>query len=158
MGRACVAALGVCIAGAAGCAANEAAAPAAAEPTGMKLESREPATIEEAQAQLEQARAQLPGAAAFVSTTPAAEAGGVPGPTGGGVTTQSTTETALPDTSSKRRELQRCGNACGAMQSMRHAVDAICRMAGESDARCTDARRTLKDSETKVAGCGCPAP
>jgi len=135
VGRACFAALGMCIAGASGCAANGAAAPAAAEPAGMKLESHEPATIEEAQAQLEQARAQLPGA----SLTPSTPATGASAESGPG-------------------ELPRCGNACGAMVSMRHAVDAICRMAGDGDARCTDARRTLKDSETKVAGCGCPPP
>jgi hypothetical protein len=44
------------------------------------------------------------------------------------------------------------------MSSMRRAVEAICRMAGDADARCTDARKTLKDSEAKVAGCGCAAP
>jgi hypothetical protein len=41
------------------------------------------------------------------------------------------------------------------MSSMRRAVDAICRLAGESEQRCIDARATLKTSETRVAGCGC---
>lgn len=133
----------VALAGTWGCAANEAAAPAAAEPPARKLESREPATIEEAQAQLEQARAQLTGASVGRSTPDTS------------ATTESTTGGAGAATQSGGGP-PACGNACGAMVSMRHAVDAICRMAGDSDARCTDARRTLKDSETKVAGCGCP--
>jgi hypothetical protein len=155
IGRACVAALGVTLAGAWGCAANEAGAPAAAAPTGMKLESREPATIEEAQAQLERARVQLPGPLA--STTPDTTATTESAPGAAGAATQSTEGPTAPSATRLADERQhRCGNACGAMISMRHAVDAICRMAGDTDARCTDARRTLKDSETKVAGCGCP--
>jgi hypothetical protein len=131
LGTVRVAALCVCAAGAWGCAANEAASPAPAAPA-ASFDAREPATIEEAQAELERARAQLPGWAG--PATPS------------GPHRQLETE---PD---------RCGHACGAVTSMRHAVEAICRMAGESDARCTDGRRTLKDSEAKVATCGCPAP
>jgi hypothetical protein len=123
-------------------AAPATAPPAVNEP---KEESREPATIEEAQAAFERARAQLaggaaagPGAAGKAVTT-ALEAGG----------TTSSTEPGPPPP---------CGNACNAMGSMRRAVEAICRLAGESDARCTDARRTMKDSEAKVVGCGCPPP
>jgi hypothetical protein len=119
------------------------------------FESREPATIEEAQAQLERARAQLPGWAP--PTTPVTGAS-VETPGAGG-----TTQSAESGPSTVPREVDtepqhRCGNACGAMTSMRHAVEAICRMAGEADARCTDARKTLRDSEVKVAGCGCPPP
>jgi hypothetical protein len=131
------------VASAWGCAANPAVAPAPAAPA-VKEESREPTTIEEAQAQLERARAQLPGPPSFGSTTATTGASAESAPAGGATPT---TESPPPS---------RCGNACGAMSSMRRAVDAICRMAGETDARCTDARRTLKDSETKVAGCGCP--
>jgi len=125
-----------------GCAANEAAAPAPAAPA-AKEESREPTSIEEAQAQLERARAQLRGQAPLAPTTATTGAAAESAPAGG----------ATPTAESPP---SRCGNACGAMSSMRRAVDAICRMAGETDARCADARRTLKDSETKVAGCGCP--
>jgi hypothetical protein len=123
------------VAGVWGCAASPAVSPVAPAPA-VTLESREPTTIEEAQAQLEQARAQLPGAPVDRST-PATTATPDSATGGAGATTA-------------------CGNACGAMVSMHHAVDAICRIAGDADARCTDARRTMKDSETKVAGCGCP--
>jgi hypothetical protein len=119
------------------------------------FESREPATIEEAQAQLERARAQLtaPVVPAAPSTTVTTQS-----TPGAGAATESTGGPSGPSTSLSDAQTPRCGNACGAMVSMRHAVDAICRMAGDGDARCTDARRTLKDSETKVAGCGCPPP
>ena len=121
----------------------------------MKLESREPASIEEAQAQLERARAQLAGG---TPATPDTRATGVTVQTtpGAGATTESTGGPTPPSAAPGRDAQGRCGNACGAMTSMRHAVDAICRMAGDTDARCTDARRTLKDSETKITGCGCP--
>ena len=138
-------------AGAWGCAASPAAAPSAAEPA-MTRELREPATIEEAQAQLERARAELPGAHSVGPPTPT-----TPTQSGAGAAAESTTRADVSGSTQKAAE-SRCGNACGAMSSMRRAVDAICRMAGDADARCTDARKTLKDSEAKVAGCGCPAP
>ncbi|MGD0524610.1 MAG: hypothetical protein ABSE49_05685 [Polyangiaceae bacterium] len=132
-----------------GCAAGPSPEPAVSAPavTGAKEESREPATIEEAQAQLERARAQLAGPSP--EKGPAA-AGGAPVP----VTTESAPAGATQSAESPPGP--RCGNACTAMSSMRRAVDAICRLAGETDARCTDARRTAKESEAKVAGCGCP--
>jgi len=153
-----MAALGVSAAGIVGCAAGPAAAPAAAAPE-RKLELREPATIEEAQAQLEQARAQLSGGVTVAPTTPTATGAAVapePGPSG--ATSTPGGPAAPADATSASESQHRCGNACVAMTSMRHAVDAICRMAGETDARCTHARKTLEDSETRVTGCGCPAP
>jgi len=48
-----------------------------------------------------------------------------------------------------------CALPCHAITSMRRAVDAICRMAGEKDARCVAARKTLSDDEARVAPCGC---
>lgn len=131
------------LAGVAGCAASGAVAPAPKE--AQPATEREPATIEEAQAQLDRARTDLgtaPGWAAGPSTAT------TPGAT---TTSESTTGAAGP---AAPREAA-CASACRAMSSMRRAVDAICRLAGQADPRCTDARRTLKDSEAKVAGCGC---
>ncbi len=48
-----------------------------------------------------------------------------------------------------------CVTPCKAIASMRRSVDALCRLAGETDARCIDARGTLERSEQKVARCGC---
>jgi hypothetical protein len=131
--------------------------PRAAEKSGV-LEP-EPATIQEAQAQLERARAQL-GAGAGA-------AGGLGAARGTGSVTSATTtteaptsrvEAAPPAASASADEGGRaaaCMTPCRAIASMRRAVEAICRMAGAQDTRCTDARKTLGDSETRVAGCGC---
>ena len=151
MGWAFVSALWVSLAGIAGCAA-EAAAPGAKEPRALR-EPAEPSTIEEAEAQLERARAELGGTTVAPITPATGTATTESGPGASGTTPAGPPP---PSASTFSKQEGRCGNACGAMSSMRRAVDAICRMAGESDARCTDARRTLKDSETKVAGCGCP--
>jgi hypothetical protein len=111
-------------------------------------EEAEPATVEEAQAQLGRA----------VSELRAVTLGG----TGGGAGSQPTTtgiaggETKSAETPAADRPADaRCVTGCRAITSMRRAVAAICRLAGEQDGRCTDARKTLGDSETKVAGCGC---
>ncbi|WP_394825228.1 hypothetical protein [Pendulispora albinea] len=49
-----------------------------------------------------------------------------------------------------------CSTPCRALTSMRRAVEAICRLAGNADARCTDAQKTLAASEQRVASCRCP--
>jgi hypothetical protein len=121
----------------------------AASPAKNAVETeQEPTTIDEAQAQLERARAQLqasgagPSSAATTATPSVA-----PPPTAAGGETAG----AQPPTNP-------CATACQAIASMRRAVDAICRMAGQDDARCTGAKKTLGDSETKVASCGCAGP
>lgn len=52
----------------------------------------------------------------------------------------------------------RCDRVCSALGSMRRSVGAICELAGEEDARCSDARGRLDGAERRVAdsGCGCP--
>jgi len=142
-------ALGACLVGAWGCAASPTAPPAAPEPSAEAL-STEPTTVEEAQAELERARAELGGTpvaplAAATGTTTAAAEGGTP----------KTEAARAPSPSPVAKQEMRCASACRAMTSMKRAVDAICRLAGESDGRCTDARKTLRDGEAKVAGCGC---
>ena len=137
--------------------AGEAKAPAkAAEP---ESPSREPTSIEEAQQQIERARADLSGAAdkkleydkdsmAPPPTSPGAGAG------------SSSTTTAKP-TTAPREETGRaapadsCSQSCRALSSMRRAVSALCRMTGDEDARCSEAKRTLEQSESRVAACHC---
>lgn len=52
-----------------------------------------------------------------------------------------------------------CRRVCVAIASMRRSVDAVCRLAGGDDDRCSRARSTLDRSEGRVrdAGCGCPS-
>lgn len=51
----------------------------------------------------------------------------------------------------------RCRRACSALGSMRRSVAAVCRLAGEDDARCERAQGVLDRSEERMtdAGCGC---
>jgi hypothetical protein len=152
-----------------GCAAEIApATPAKSVESTPAREEAEPATLEEAQAQLGRALAQLRGVAP--GTPPVAGqppiVGGAGGTATGGTTTTTTTgpaptataateaSKAGPTTADQAAD-SRCVTGCRAIASMRRAVAAICRLAGTEDTRCTDARRTLGDSETKVAGCGC---
>jgi hypothetical protein len=52
----------------------------------------------------------------------------------------------------------RCESACKAFASLRRAADGVCRLTSESDARCTKARAIVKQSESRVAACGCQEP
>jgi len=120
---------------AAGCAAVGAGAPEA-----KSVMEPEPTTVEQAQAQLERAHEQIEGA----PSPPATPGGGAvaPAPVAPSEATQQTGGSA-------------CATACRAITSMRRAVDAICRIAGTADARCTAARKTLSDDEARVVPCGC---
>jgi hypothetical protein len=51
--------------------------------------------------------------------------------------------------------VHRCASPCRAITSMRRAVVALCRMTGDEDRRCVDAKRTLADSEKRVTSCSC---
>ncbi len=49
----------------------------------------------------------------------------------------------------------RCPNACKAMESLRHAADAICRLTSPTDQRCSHAKDVVKTGEKRVSVCGC---
>ena len=134
--------------------AAEARAPAAqaAEP--------EPTSIEEAQDQISRARDRLASASTGAQPSkpgggaPAADAARPPPPTVQSPGGESTSE---PSASKAARSLDdgRCSSPCRALASMRRAVTALCRMAGDTDTRCLDARRTLADSEGRISPCSC---
>ena len=109
-----------------------------AEPPGP-----EPTTVEEAQSDIDKARAELlappaapPPAADAAPTTPSAGA-------------------ANKASEESKTESSSCQSPCRAIASMRRAVTALCRMTGDEDNRCLDAKKTLADSETKIRPCGC---
>jgi hypothetical protein len=119
-----------------GGAAPEAASPstpAAKSPDESRSTTAEPGSIEEAQTQIATARAQLggDGGPSRPAAPPAADSAARPG------------------------AQDRCGGPCRALSSMRRAVTALCRMTGNDDARCADAKRTLIESEGRVAPCSC---
>jgi hypothetical protein len=148
-----------------GGAAPEAAAPGAKSPESARSASPEPGSIEEAQAQIASARAQLGGDTGPSRFAPAPGAAPSPmSPVSPSLTPPRSTSPAAPPaadsstasgTSGAGGGDDRCASPCRALASMRRAVDALCRMAGNDDARCTDAKRTLIDSEGRVAPCSC---
>ena len=127
----------------AGCGGARAGNEAPAAPASTLVEA-EPATLEEAEAELARARAALgvtdgDAPPAIAESTPAPE----PAPMDRGEATTAT------------KEEDGCVSTCRAIGSMRRAVSAICRLAGDADARCEDARKTLTSSEQSVASCRC---
>lgn len=132
--KASLLALSCVVAGCGGAATPEARV--AAEP-----ESRvepEPTTVPEAEAQIARLEEELGGRAAKAEaprTQP-------PAPTQDHAPAESTPGTA-------------CVTPCRAVASMRRAVEALCRMTGETDARCVRARHTLAESVDRVRSCSC---
>lgn len=50
---------------------------------------------------------------------------------------------------------ERCVNACKAFASLKRAASAVCRLAGDTNARCKRAQTIVQDSEARVAVCKC---
>lgn len=141
-----------------GAAQREPTAPATAPPPSSiaahEAEGRAPETVDEARAAIERARRDIdalsPGgpsdAPAAAAQSPAAEA-----------------PTAQPAEVAGRAEARpgsgaassSCARACSALASMRRAVDALCRMSGDADASCVDAKKTLDSSTARAARCAC---
>jgi exonuclease VII small subunit len=49
----------------------------------------------------------------------------------------------------------RCTVVCEAFASLERAAQAVCRLVGDSDERCTRARQLVEDSRLRIAACGC---
>jgi hypothetical protein len=125
-----------------GCAASPGAKKA------MEPEGPAPSTIEEAEAELSRARTSLEG-------PPASQPVPSQAPQGGVVQPSPPPPPMAPAPRVEARETSTCETPCRAIASMRRAVSTICRLAGEEDARCTNAREVLKSNEKRVASCGC---
>jgi hypothetical protein len=134
-----------CVFGAAALAACAAAGP---KPS-LGPETKEPTTLEEAEAQLAGAKSQLEAARPAMGPAPTTTAT-MPAPPTSTAEPVAPTQEPTPNAGGGA-----CVTPCRAIASMRRAVGAICRLAGETDAKCTDARRVLGESEARVAQCGC---
>jgi hypothetical protein len=108
------------------------------------VQEPEPTTVEEAQAQLDRAKQQLGGA-------PAAGAAAADAPSRG----ESKTGASGATPNAESPPPSPCASPCHAIASMRRAVSAICRIAGDADILCEGAKKTLADSESRVKTCGC---
>lgn len=82
-------------------------------------------------------------------------------PRGGGATqqratTSKSTRGAAPRAASPMADNEsRCATACKAFASLQRAADAVCRLAGEDDARCAHAKKLVDENSRRVAQCGC---
>jgi len=117
----------------------------------------EPRTIEEAQTRIDVATRVIQASTTLAQTAKPQEPGTPPttppSPKGLGAEPGWGADT---DTSARESRSQSpCDTSCRAIVSMRRAVAVLCRLTGEEDSRCTDARRTLAESEQRVAACGC---
>jgi hypothetical protein len=119
--------------------------------------SSEPRTVEEAQDQIARARAELAGATGQKREFAPPPASPPPPPP----VAPSTTPASRPADAAAKAQAESGANAdtcqspCRALASMRRAVVALCRLTGDDDARCLDARKTLTESEARVASCTC---
>jgi hypothetical protein len=108
----------------------------------------DPSTVEEAQDQIARAKAELgTGTKRFAEPPPAPPP---PPPT-----TQPKTPSDAKAESSSTANADPCVSPCRAIASMRRAVGALCRLTGDEDTRCSEAKKTLADSETRIATCAC---
>jgi hypothetical protein len=147
----------------ASCAANAPAMSPRQAPVGP-----EPRSVEEAQADIDRWGAQL-----GIAPPPAPPASGAAGtasgpstapdrpaaaqPSAPPMTTQSSSESvsASGEERGASEPPSECVMPCRAIASMRRSVAALCRLSGEDDPRCVNARKTLEEGERRVARCGC---
>lgn len=131
----------------------------------------DPVSVEEAQARIERARLSLAGNGGLSAPATGAAPSTPPAPAGADSSTrQAPTKSAEPSKASSTKkpgvdspqptetahEIEdRCTSPCRALVSMRRAVTALCRMTGDTDTRCVDAKKTLTDSEGRVSPCSC---
>ncbi|MCC6644136.1 MAG: hypothetical protein IT374_01010 [Polyangiaceae bacterium] len=154
-----------------------AACGAAPRPAGAPQKEPPLSTVEEAEAELSRAEASLPeGADGEEKARPVGErpkdAAAPPATPMGGVAQPATTPSPPPapakTTSDRARDDEEapraeaaeppptpCQTACRALASMRRAADAVCRLAGATDARCDSAQRRVDAATARVAHCGC---
>jgi hypothetical protein len=144
--------LAVACGGAERAPAQSAPSRAAPPPGQPELAPKEPETVEEAQAQIERARAELAsGGASAEPASPTADTPLAPA----APPTRPSTPPAKSSAVTEEPGGGACQSPCRAIASMRRAVTALCRMTGDTDARCEGAKRTLADSEQKLARCSC---
>jgi hypothetical protein len=109
----------------------------------------EPRTVQEAQDRIARARDELE------ATTPTADAKAAPADA---PAAPPPTSAAPPSASSVAESVHdTCGGQCRALDSMRRAVEALCRMTGDGDSRCSLARKTLSASMSRLSPCKCEA-
>lgn len=129
-----------------GAQSKGAAAPEAPASTEAQA-APEPTTLDDAKAQLERARAELLGEGA-TPAMPAEPGPATPSEGADAAETEAGADVAPGSASA-------CRTTCRAVDSMRSAVTAICRLAGDESDDCREAKSTLTRGEARAEGCGC---
>lgn len=148
-----------------GAASEPKSPPAQKEMTATEADG--PSSVAEAQDQIARAKRELEHAAVSSQEAKTSDSSAPPAPPPDTkAPKKTTTPTPVSPSTPPRSEMKphdgvaskhedTCGNPCKAITSMRRAVTALCRMTGEEDGRCVDAKRTLASSEARVASCPC---
>lgn len=102
----------------------------------------------QAVAELERARTE------FERAFPKQKAGASSAPAGAAASRGADLDQA-PAKPAKKAEESSCSTACRAYSSLGRAATAVCRLAGEKDARCAHAHQVVTDAQRRVAVCGC---
>jgi len=103
-------------------------------PESKMAEPREPQTAEDAQREFDAARAELESKPATMGAA--------------------AHEESQPD--HPQAHESDCARLCRAFQSMQRAQAALCRLAGEEDPRCAQAKAQVAESAKRVVQCACP--
>src|SRR6185503_3327901 len=64
------------------------------------------------------------------------------------------TEAEKPEAKA-RDEFSACDPSCKAFLSLERAAAAICRLAGDADSRCAQAKKTVEKNRQRIADCAC---
>lgn len=130
-------------------------APAAGAPGGSRneLESGgDKDSIATAEAEFEQARAELEAALPGAKRDQPASGAAAPSRSR---PSDSVAEEAPKSKAEKKSSEGGCATACRAFASLGRAATAVCRLAGDEDARCTRAKGIVSEAERRVATCSC---
>ncbi len=121
------------------------------------FEGQEPRSIEEAQAQIARARAQLDETdhAPESNLRKSLDESKKPEPPKSAPTPVPSPQEGAAQREESASKDESCGAPCRALASMKRAVESLCRMAGEEDTRCVEAKRTLSESHKRLATCRC---
>jgi hypothetical protein len=120
----------------------------------------EPRTVDEAQTRIDVASRVIQSQATIAQSAKPAEPANPPppppSPKGLGAEPGWGANTDLAPRENNR--MSACETSCRAITSMRRAVAVMCKLTGDDDPRCADAKHTLAENERRVAACGCSDP
>jgi hypothetical protein len=132
--------------------------PAGAEKDGTLADAPAFTSVEEAQAALARAEQEL---LALQGGPPAATAGApepqAPPPQASAPADRAAEAEEKPAAKADQAAAPSCPGLCRAFASLSRAADAVCRLAGETDERCTHARSSVRTNFQRVASCRCAA-